>query len=176
MILQKSIDKIGGSDDGLHDFTALFVYFCNSFNQTIDEEDSNWQSSMITIGSKEQYNLSSYDKVQEEIIEESGQMAKDVQKIFAQMLPKAVPGKSFAEMWDLPPGRKEYNLYQMLWDLGQLDGYNLSMFENGKVQQQRAAGHHGCHYGSHRHDADHNGRPDIVLHYGGPPKEHIPWL
>ena len=82
VILQKSIDKIGGSDDGLHDFTALFVYFCNSFNQTIDEEDSNWQSSMITIGSKEQYNLSSYDKVQEEIIEESGQMAKDVQKDF----------------------------------------------------------------------------------------------
>ncbi len=135
-ILHKLMDKMGGSDDGLHDFTALFIYFCNSFGQQIDEEDGNWQSTMIVVTDKERYNLTTFGKVEENIIEESGSTAKEVQRIFAQMLPKALPGKSFAEMWDLPPGQKEYNLYQMLWDLGQLDGYSLSMFENEKFSSR----------------------------------------
>ena len=135
-ITQNFIDKMGGSDDEFHDFTALFIYFCNSYNQQIDEEDRSWQSTMIVVVDKEKYNLTSFGKVEENIIEESGPEAKEVQRVFAQMLPKAVPGKSFAEMWNLPPGQKEANFYQMLWDLGQLDGYSLSMFENEKFSSR----------------------------------------
>ena len=136
MMLQKFLDKMGGSDDGLHDFTALFIYFCNSFVQQIDETDDSWRSSMIVILDKEKYNLTSFGAVEENIIEGSGLTAREMQRIFAQMLPKALPGKSFAEMWDMPPGQKEANFYQMLWDLGQLDGYSLSMFENEKFSSK----------------------------------------
>ncbi|MBE6103070.1 MAG: hypothetical protein E7200_13495 [Selenomonas ruminantium] len=91
---------------------------------------------MIVIIDKEKYNLTSFGKVEENIIEESGSAAKEVQKVFAQMLPRAIPGKSFAEMWNLPPGQKEATFYQMLWDMGQLDGYSLSMFENEKFSSK----------------------------------------
>lgn len=132
MVMEQFLKNMADCDDQLHDFTALFIYFCNSFGQQIDEEDSGWRSSMIVIIEKEEGNLKPYEQVADWMISTGKAEAKVLQNEFAKQLPIAVPGKSFAEMWKLPPGQKESNFYQVLWDMGQLEGLNLSMFENEK--------------------------------------------
>ena len=128
--MNQMVDNWEGSDDKSYDFTALFIYFCNSYSQKIDEDDSGWRSSMIVLIEKEEGRLKPYDKVVEWMIDSGNPKVKEIQRVFAQMIPRAVPGRTFAEMWKLPPGQKESNFYQLLWDISQLDGYDLTMFEN----------------------------------------------
>ena len=117
------------SDDALHDFTALFIYFCDSYNMKIDEDDSAFTSSMLVITEKEEGHLRPYNQIVELMLNENAEKTRKIADELNRQLSKVVPGKSFAEMWKTPPGQKESNFYQVLWDLGQLEGFNLSMFE-----------------------------------------------
>ena len=131
-IHKKFINKIGDSDNALHDFTGLFIYFCKSYNQEILKDDTTWLSNLMVVGDKEENNLRPYAEVMDKMITGGKPEAQEVREVFAKNLLQAVPGKTFAEMWALPPGEKECNFYQMLWDLSVLDGFDLSMFENEK--------------------------------------------
>lgn len=131
-IYNQFVDKMGNSDNGLHDFTGLFIYFCKSYDQEIIKDDASWQSTVLVVGGKEENQLKPYTEVMQDMIAGGKPEARQMQENFAKNLPRAVPGKTFAEMWALPPGQKECNFYQMLWDLSVLDGYDLSMFENEK--------------------------------------------
>ena len=131
-IYNQFVDKMGNSDNGLHDFTGLFIYFSRSYNQEIIKDDTSWQSTLLVVGGKEENQLKPYTEVMQDMIAGGKPEARQMQENLAKNLPRAVPGKTFAEMWALPPGQKECNFYQMLWDLSVLDGYDLSMFENEK--------------------------------------------
>ena len=131
-VYSQFVDKMNDSDDALHDFTALFTYFCRAYHQEVSKDDTSWLSNLMVVGDKEENNLRPYAESMKKMIASGKPEAREIQATFAKNLPQAVPGKTFAEMWALPPGQKECNFYQMLWDLSVLDGFNLSMFENEK--------------------------------------------
>ena len=90
-IYNQFVNKIGDSDNGLRDFTGLFIYFCRSYNQEIAKGDISWQSTLLVVGGKEENQLKPYTEVMQDMIAGGKPGVREMQANFAKNLPKAVP-------------------------------------------------------------------------------------